>query len=181
MTAIVVGYYKPHGSTKLRKLGLITCRRIPRVLFRQSQCWIVMIPTCPTARMKMIWRLISRTQLLVGASVFKMRPGSSTGLPRMLLLQTERQIILPHSSSLTVYLSRKNRKPGLSVQLRFLQGLAFHRCLGYLQRLGHTPGEWPATECAMNFSSGGYLIPKRFLAPHSKTSVKDVFLTFLLP
>jgi len=63
----------------------------------------------------------SRIQLLVGASVFKMRPGSSSVFPRMRLLQTERLVILPRSSSLTLYLSRKNRKPSLFVQLRFLQ------------------------------------------------------------
>ena len=125
----------------------------------------VMILTCPTARMKMTRQPVSRTQLLVGASVFKMRPGSSTVFPRKLLLRTESLVILLHSSSLTVYPSRKNRKHSLFVQLRFLQGLAFHQYPVHIQRLGPTPEEWPATECAMNFSSGGYLVPKCFLVP----------------
>jgi len=60
----------------------------------------------------------------------------------MRLLQTERLVILPRSSSLTLYLSRKNRKPSLFVQLRFLQGLAFHQFLVHIQLLGPTPGEW---------------------------------------
>src|SRR6266852_1471798 len=149
---------------KLRRLGLIMCR-IPRVLFLRSRRWRVTILTCPTARMKMTGQLISRTQLLVGASVFKMRPGLSTVFPRMLRLQTERLVILPRSSNLTVYPSHKDRKPNLSVQLRFLQGLAFRQYLVHFHRLGPTPGEWHATGCAMKFSSGGYLFPKCFLVP----------------